>query len=392
LLIIYVSDYLFLSNGLVSMILRKATQVILAALALCLIIPAGASAYTPNDEYFSQQWAFSAIGLESAWDYNQGGSSNVKVAVIDSGVDHNIADFSSTNFDLANAWDYVGDDSNPWDETGHGTHVAGTIAQSTNNGIGAAGIAYNTTILPIRVLNENGVGSFDDVTEAIYRAVNADADIINLSLGAYFGTDALRSACEYAEDHGVLVVAAAGNKGTIYPLPNDPGYYDSTLVVGSVDQSLNHSDFSQSVIDQSGYGLVAPGEDILQVINESGGTWMTGTSMATPIVSGVAALILSEALDLGLSIPGEDESRVDWLRGILFDTALDLGEAGDDRTYGNGLVKADAALAYLNSLVEPDPVEETPSNDDGGNSDTDDDNEQTPVVYRPNNRDNDDGR
>ena len=111
----------------------SAAVILVAALA----IPA--FAWQPNDALYYRQWGLQAIGMEDAWEYNFGGSPDITVAVVDSGVDYNIPDFANTRFDMENAWDFVDGDAEPYDENGHGTHVAATIGQSTNNLVGGGG-------------------------------------------------------------------------------------------------------------------------------------------------------------------------------------------------------------------------------------------------------------
>jgi serine protease len=334
------------------------------ALCLCLTAPS-ASAWQPNDALWHRQWGMRAIGMETAWEYNFGGRPDVKVAVVDTGVDWNIPDFADTRFDLENAWDYVDDDAQPYDEYGHGTHVAATIAQSTNNGVGAAGIAFRTTILPIRVLDEYGTGSVSDVAQGVRRAVDAGADIINLSMGSSFSSTALYSACEYAEQNGVLVVASAGNNWPFDLLPDFPAWYSNTLVVGGMGRNLHVWPYSQYAWDYSGPGLSAPGEYICQEIYDPAlvdRAWVeaSGTSTSAAFVSGVAALALSEAMDLGIEIPGENSSRVDYFRALLFGTAQDFGLSGPDYDYGWGMVRADWAMQHLQSIApaQPEPTHE----------------------------------
>ena len=313
-------------------------------------------AWTPNDPNWSQQWHLQAIGMESAWDYNQGGSSEVTIAILDTGLNWGDADFAQTN--VVAGYDFVEGDNDPYDEDGHGTHVAGTIAQSTDNGVGSAGIAFNCTIMPVRVLDENGSGAYEDIIAGIYYAIDAGVDIINLSLGGNDTTDGLRAACDAAYEAGIFISAASGND---YPDLIDPLYpamYSSTTAVAAVNRSLSSAYYSQSAVDENGYSISAPGNDILQTVN-GGDMWSTGTSMATPQISAVAALILSEAMDLGFttgessySIPEKSSARVDWLRSILFDTAEDVGSSGLDMWTGYGMVRADLALAYLNTLAD----------------------------------------
>lgn len=216
-------------------------------------------AWTPNDPLYPQQWGFHAVGMEAAWDFNKGDRPDVKVAVIDSGVDFNLPDFAHTKFDLKNAWDYVGNDALPYDENGQGTLMTAITAQSTDNKQGAAGMAHNTTILPIRVLDQNKSGSDTNVAAGIRRAVDAGADIISLSVGGEFNSNPVFNACQYAREHGVLVTAAVGDG---YPDRNQPSYparHANTLAVGAVAQDLERVSFSQNVNHDLRIGLVAPG-------------------------------------------------------------------------------------------------------------------------------------
>lgn len=318
----------------------------LAALSTAILVWSGpAAAVTTNDPLLSQQWGFDAMDVQEAWGLNFGGRADVRVAVIDGGVAYDLPDFASTRFDLDAGWDFVDDDANPYDGNGHGTHVAATIAESTNNGQGAAGIAFNTTIIPMRVLNDSGGGSFNDLVDAIDRAIGVGADIINLSLGSFSNNAGVAAAIDRAYQAGVLVVAAAGNNSIFSTRADYPAYYGSTIAVGAINSDLSAASYSSPVYDANGYGLSAPGTDILQV-TQFGETWYSGTSMSAAMVSGVAALALSEALDNGKA-PAKNAGRVDWLSNLLYGTALDLGARGPDIFYGYGLVQADAALLAL---------------------------------------------
>ncbi|MFZ5585180.1 MAG: S8 family serine peptidase [Thermodesulfobacteriota bacterium] len=317
------------------------------ALTFLLALAAPAAAFTPNDPLNPLQWGFGAVGMGDAWDYNLGGRSDVKVAVVDTGVAYDIADFGNTRFDLANAFDYVNNDANPYDDAGHGTHVAATIAQSTNNGLGASGIAFNTTILPIKALDSQGRGYSSWVSQGIRRAVDAGSDIINLSLGFVSYSSELQSACEYARNRGVLVVAAAGNSYPYLRYPDYPAWFSSTLAVGAIDPGFESSYYSQYAWDISGGGVVAPGDDIIQQ-TQFGADERTGTSMATAFVSGIAALAIAEAYDNNKGIPAKgDSSRFAWLKSLLTSTTLDLGAAGPDLLYGYGLVRAENVMRAL---------------------------------------------
>ena len=151
--------------------------------------------FIPNDPYFDPyQWHMSKIGMERAWELSTG--ANAIVAVIDTGVKQSLEDLANTNFTAG--WDFVNNDADPKDDEGHGSHVCGTIAQSTDNGVGVAGIAYNAAIMPIKVLNRRGSGTFDDIADGIYWAVDNGADIINMSLGGSSNLTILEDAVNYA--------------------------------------------------------------------------------------------------------------------------------------------------------------------------------------------------
>ena len=320
--------------------------------ALFLMLGSPAWGYTPDDPLFGQQWGLSALGLQSAWDYNQGGSSAVKVAVIDSGVAWGVEDLAGTGFDRGAARDFVDNDADPSnDGYGHGTFITGIIAQSTGNGVGAAGVASNSTILPLRVADDGGnLLSNQALADAINYAVDSGADIINLSFGqspyssnggwSYDSIPELEAACQRAKDSGVLVVAAAGNSAL--DAVDQPAAYTTVLAVGAVNSDLSRAGYSS----HDNTMVVAPGTDILQQASNGDYIRMSGTSMASAFVSGVASLLLAEGFDTGKA-PGKDSSRVDWLVGVLTSTAQDLGDAGQDTEYGYGLIRADNALLSI---------------------------------------------
>lgn len=306
----------------------------------------------PNDPYYSYQWhldnsQYGGISMEGAWDISTG--SGVTVAVIDTGISKG-SDLANTCF--VSGYDFVNNDSNPSDDNGHGTHVAGTVAQSTNNNLGIAGVAFGSCLMPIKVLNQNGSGSYADVANGIYWAVNHGAKVINLSLGGSADSQTLKDAVAYAYNQGVTVVAAAGNDSSSninYPA----GYDDYVIAIGATQ-------YDESLAPYSNYGssldLVAPGgnlnvdqnndsygDGVLQQTFERRGwrtTWgyyfMQGTSMASPHVAGVAALVLANG----------NATTPDEIRNILQETAEDLGTSGRDNTYGYGLVDAYEALNW----------------------------------------------
>ncbi|MGB9911263.1 MAG: S8 family serine peptidase [Microgenomates group bacterium] len=304
----------------------------------------------PNDPYYSYQWhldnsVYGGIQMEKAWEVSKG--EGVTVAVVDSGIRRG-TDLLNTCF--VAGYDFVNNDSDPTDENGHGTHVAGTIAQSTNNSLGVAGIAYKSCLMPVRVLDASGSGTYADVADGIRWAVDNKAKIINLSLGGTSDSQTLKEAVAYAYQKGVVVIAACGNDNKpncLYPA----SYDDYVIAVGATqydETKAPYSNYGPSVdlvapggntsIDQNkdGYGdgvlqqtFVKKGAKI-----EWGYYFYQGTSMATPHVSGVAALVISA---------GRANSPLE-VKNILQQTAEDKGTPGRDDIYGWGLVDAAAAL------------------------------------------------
>ena len=308
--------------------------------------------FTPNDILYSFQWHFPLINLEEAWDISTG--NGVTVAVVDSGV--NPFGMDSFGFLFENrvllGYNAILGIPGGIDFHHHGTHVAGTIGQETNNGVGVAGIAHDAKILPVKAICFLGFGFDSWIINGIRWATDNGADIINLSLGGGPPSQAWEDAINYAYEHGVTVVAASGNDGAdevFYPAA-----YENCIAVGAVR-------YDKTITYYSNYGtaldLVAPGGDKSEdhvdlnsdgvgdgVLQETftflGLVWdykyFTGTSVASPHVAGVAALVKSLHPDYG----------PDDIRQVLQDTAEDLGSPGWDEIYGYGLVDAYAAVSY----------------------------------------------
>ena len=257
--------------------------------------------------------------------------------------------------DDVGGWDFVNWDGHPSDDDGHGTHVAGTVAQTTNNGFGVAGVAFGVTVMPVKVLDSAGAGTLQMVADGICYAVDNGADIVNLSLGASSGAETLEDAVAYAYNNGVVVVTASGNDNAVVGYP---AAYDAYVI------AVGATRYDETRAYYSNYGssldLVAPGGDTRVGIDQNGDGYADGvlqntfsnttvdwaywfwqgTSMAAPHVSGVAALILTRNPSL----------TPDQVRNVLESTAEDLGAAGWDSTFGWGLLDAEAALL---SLAEP---------------------------------------
>ena len=284
----------------------------------------------PNDEYYSKQWNLHKIGVEGAWSQTKG--SGVTVAVIDSGVTQ-VRDLQETKF--VPGYDFVNDKEEATDDHGHGTHVAGTVAQATNNKYGVAGVAYEATIMPLKVLSAYGGGTVADIAEAIKFAADKGADVINMSLGGGGESQLLKDAINYAHNKGVTIIAAAGNE-------NDnsaayPARYPHVIGVsafGPDGEKAPYSNFGAGV-DISAPGGTDAGAILQETINDEGEAvflGLQGTSMAAPHVAGVAALIKAS----GIKEP-------DAILQVLQQSARPIKEDSLNY-YGAGQLNAEAAV------------------------------------------------
>jgi serine protease len=282
-----------------------------------------------NDPKNSKMYPLSLLQIDKA--LQLAGKHSVTVAVIDTGLDMKHPDLQAQLLPSYNA----ASPASPGIRDIHGTHVAGIIGATVNNGVGAHGINPNVKILPIDVFNDSWGASDYVIAQGILYAIEKGAKVINMSLGGYFSSPILEDAVKKAIDAGITVVAAAGNESTdMYSIPAS---YEGVISVGATDSKNHLANFSN-------YGpsvdLVAPGVDVYSTVYDptKGASFakLSGTSMASPIVAGVASLILSKYPNLK---PYEVEA-------ILEKTATDLGEKGYDLKYANGLVNPVAALQF----------------------------------------------
>ncbi len=320
---------------------------------------------SPNDRYWENQWNMRQIGAERTWDI-QTGDPSVVVAVLDTGIAYEdfgpfakAPDWGGTTF--VTGFNVYTGSSHANDDNFHGTHVASTIAEATNNGLGVSGLCFNCAIMPVKVLNANGVGSFFNVAEGVDYAVaftqngRKPVKVINLSLGGDVESATLRAAIDRAHAAGVTVVAAAGNenRGTV----SFPGSHPDVIAVGAVDYRKQRASYSNygSALD-----VVAPGGDtdrdddhdgypdgILQQTFDPRGAaagrynafayyFVDGTSQATPHVAAVAALLIRQ----GITDPAAVKKAIE-------STAEDLGATGRDDQFGYGLIRPAEALKGL---------------------------------------------
>jgi len=349
--------------------MHRKTLAVASAL-LVLVAAAGPATAATTDPYLADQWGLAKVQAEQAWTTTTG--TGALVAVLDSGVDLGHPDLDANIVNNADA-DFVepqgtctGNKKNggrvctqdgAQDANGHGTHVAGIIAAEANNGTGVAGVAPGAKILPVRVLDADGSGTADQLADGVRYAADKGADVINLSLGWLTGQgevlniigalDPVYAAFEYARTRGAVIIVAAGNDTG--PLCAEPAAAPNVVCVGATDPDDLRSYYSNGDTTMTKNFVVAPGgrgglfcdEDILSTYLRGADTFcgpangyeaIAGTSMATPHVSGVAALLASQGLTNTQIV------------GCLLSSSDDLGIPGSDPIFGAGRVNAANAV------------------------------------------------
>jgi serine protease len=317
-------------------------------LALALVSFTATSAYASRDPYSSALWGIKKVRAEAAW--SAGTGQGITVAVVDSGVDLNHEDLRQN---IVPGYDFVDHDSDPRDENGHGTHVAGIIAAVANNGVGVSGVAPKAKIMPVRVLDADGSGALSDIEAGVRWAVGHGAKVVNLSLSSgviveFLSGGTLTDVVDYAWSKGVIAVVSAGNEG----LFRSELRRAKAIVVTATTPDDQKASYATGV-GFAPWGMAAPGGTdeggernmILSTWWDAKGrryAYLMGTSMAAPHVAGAAALLRG----MGLS-PQQTVDR-------LLATAKDLGSPGRDSVFGAGrLDVAAAALAQTGAEGQP---------------------------------------
>jgi len=280
-----------------------------------------------NDPYIGSAWHLNKIGAPAAWDSGQG--AGVTIAVLDTGVNVAHPDLKDRMVPGYNAYNNNTDVS---DLCGHGTAVAGAAAASTNNALGVAGVAGAARIMPIRIAYKDSTGScrasFSTIATGITYAADHGARIANVSFVGIAGSSAVKSASRYMKNKGGLVFISAGNNNIDENVTPD----DAFIIVSSTDSYDKKSSFSSW---GSFVSLAAPGSGIWSTTSSLGYSAWNGTSFASPVSAGVAALMMAARPDL-------DSARIE---SLLFSTSVDLGTAGRDKVFGYGRVNASAAVS-----------------------------------------------
>ncbi|WP_426335806.1 S8 family serine peptidase [Pseudoduganella sp. R-31] len=295
---------------------------------------------TANDPYLGSEWHINKIGASTAWDNTQG--SGVTIAILDSGMDSAHPDLAGNAVAGYNAYD---NNTNTADVCGHGTKAAGSAAATINNTTGVAGVAGQARIMPVRIAYNNSgtcYAYFSTMASGVTWAADHGARVVNISYANVPTSSAVQSAANYLKGKGGLLFVSAGNYN------RDEGFTptDTMIPVSATDSADNRASFSS-------YGafvaLSAPGAGIYTTVQGGGYGAVNGTSFASPVAAGVAALVMAANPSLS----------ADQVKSILFTTAVDLGTAGRDIYFGYGRVNAAAAVAAAKAAPAPDTTAPT---------------------------------
>ena len=296
-------------------------------------------AAVPDDPDIDRQWAWHTIEAFKAWNTTTG-SPEIVIGIVDTGADLTHPDLQPK---LVPGYDFVKHNDVPQDKNGHGTHVSGTAGADTNNDIGGAGMCPQCSIMPVRVLDKSGQGSLFNVAKGVVWAADHGAQVINLSLGGP-GTRGLHDALQYAWNKGAFLACAAGNEDTNKTDLAYPGAYSKCFSVASTTESDHRSGYSNF---GKWVSVAAPGSSIFSDWLNNGYSTISGTSMATPHVAGLAGLLASQALN---------NTQI---RDRICNTADRIGDTG--RYWKCGRINADKAVNDTTSSAHPQKRKHRPS-------------------------------
>ena len=287
------------------------------------------------DTELDNSWGVKRIGAGLVHPTNQG--AGVKVAIIDTGIDYTHSDL---NANYVGGYDFVNGDSDPMDDYGHGTMVAGVVA-AEDNGAGVVGVAPQAKLYALKVLNSSGWGYVSDIIAALQWAQSHGIQVVNMSLGSSQGSSSFQTAVTNAYNAGIVVVAAAGNSGDCSGSTDTVSYparYAEVIAVGATDSYDSRPCFSST---GPAVELAAPGVSVMATYPNGSYAYASGTSLASPHVAGAAALVLAS----GVTDDNGNGRTNDEVRARFDQTADDLGATGLDTWYGYGLVDADEAAS-----------------------------------------------
>ncbi len=295
-----------------------------------------------NDPYLgTESWQFAIPRFPEAWEVGTGSASTV-IAVLDTGIDRNHEDLGS----VAQGYDFVNSDADPADDNGHGTAVAGIIAAQGANARGSAGVCWNCTIMPVKVLGADNSGTWTDVAEGIEWAIDQGAQVINMSFGLPTGSPVVAAAVRHARESGVILVASAGNGDS--SSPSYPAAYEGVVSAAAVDESGSRYSASNGNVDGGGWGsnygswvdVDAPG-CVASTWPGNRYTYFCGTSAAAPFVSGLAGLALSRT----------PTASPDAITDAVLSAARQGGASS-----AHGLIDAPATLDAIEALPPAQPA------------------------------------
>jgi len=304
----------------------------------------------PNDPYLGSQWGLTTVDAPDAWQITHG-KNDITIAILDTGIDTSHPDLATK---VLTSIDTTGSLTSSNDIRGHGTHVAGIASACTDNGIGVAGLGYNSSLMNVKVLADDGYGDYSWVAEGIVWAAEHGANVINLSLGGSSPSSTLEDAVNYAWSKGVVIVAAAGNNGSTSPFY--PAYY--TNVVSVAATYISYTDNVEAIVSWSNRGdwvdVAAPGVNIYSTLVNNGYGYKSGTSMASPYVAGLAALLFSVVSDNNGDGILNDE--VKWRIESTCDNVNGYDNLGKPATVVHGRINAYQAVADLSPTPAPTPT------------------------------------